>query len=724
MRHINRVIWSVTLVVPGFFMLGCEEDVCSDPEVTCADGAPVVDETPPPAQTGTLTGNTCSMGNAQPAAGVSVVLMAAGSGERVAAGSSDANGTVTITDIPAGTYEVSISERQGMQDVAHGAVPMLTIEPGVVTQLSDPACQAAPAPTGTVRGQICDQSQGVWVTNAAITLMLSDGAMMNGATDNSGRFALSAVPAGSHQLHIQSASYQRIYPVTVVGNQETVVDSPATCERPTGSVEGLVCATTGGVASGATAYIDLPGVRVSDETGADGRFLLSGVPAGVHQVHILVGAEEQVQTVDVLPGQTAQVGPGSCEPPAPGSVEGHFCNPQGGALVGATVRVDVSSGTLTETTDADGRFSLTGVEPGARVVRVEHVDFTADYPVTVTSGGTVTVDPTTQCAPVEEPKGDITGRICAPNGTTWLANARVWVDLTAGGTSETQTDPEGRFTLTAIPVGLYTVHVAAGSFTTEIPDVRVREDLVTEVGDAPETCVPVVDPKVAVVSGRYDDIGSVLVRLGLDEIDTYNGENGNFASTLLGDYSLMQQYDVIFFNCGIDESFLMNPGMRATAVANLQQYVQSGKSVYASDWAYDLVEAAWPTYVDFLDYDGEMNSAELGDADVVTADVVDAALGTALGHTQVEIKFNLAEWAVISQVSGDTTVYIRGSAWVCTAPDPYYGCVEFAQVDNVPFTVGFHPGAGAGKVIYTSFHQEQQTTQDMDDILDMLVFEL
>ena len=75
--------------------------------------------------------------------------------------------------------------------------------------------------------------------------------------------------------------------------------------------------------------------------------------------------------------------------------------------------------------------------------------------------------------------GELRGRVCAPNGSTWLANASVCVDTSMGPICG-QTDANGRFSLAGVPVGTYTVHVAAGSFTTDFPGVQVRGDEITD----------------------------------------------------------------------------------------------------------------------------------------------------------------------------------------------------------------------------------------------------
>lgn len=72
-----------------------------------------------------------------------------------------------------------------------------------------------------------------------------------------------------------------------------------------------------------------------------------------------------------------------------------------------------------------------------------------------------------------------------------------------------------------------------------------------------------------------------------------------------------------------------------------------------------------------------------------------------------------APWAIMESVSSDVRVYIRGPA------DSLFP----SHYDNsAPYTVGFP--LGAGKVLYTSWHQEPGINLESERVLQLLVFEL
>jgi hypothetical protein len=233
-----------------------------------------------------------------------------------------------------------------------------------------------------------------------------------------------------------------------------------------------------------------------------------------------------------------------------------------------------------------------------------------------------------------------------------------------------------------------------------------------------ECALEIENLHIAVVTGDYDRVQDVLGSIGINQndVDLYQSSffDSSWVDDLLMDYAVLSQYDIIFLNCGLsDVDFVSRLFGNPTAVANLRQFVQQGGSVYASDWAYYVVEKTWPDFVDFAGDDSRGDSAKVGTAPFnVTAQVVDAQMALSLGQTSMVLHYPLVAWVVMESVSPSTTIYIRGDAEIYTG----------ATLRDVPHTVAFRPGAG--RVLFTSFHQEAGINPDMQRVLQLLIFEL
>jgi hypothetical protein len=174
---------------------------------------------------------------------------------------------------------------------------------------------------------------------------------------------------------------------------------------------------------------------------------------------------------------------------------------------------------------------------------------------------------------------------------------------------------------------------------------------------------------------------------------------------LLGDPGELAKYDAVMINCGSsDEAAADNTSL----VSNLKNYVSNGGMLYASDWAYVFVEAGWPEYIDFYGDDNISYSAEMGDAGLISG-TINEPIKSYLQKSTMEINFDLAGWAMIDhapEVDGkQVTVLISG-------PRPGGGSGAYPLMVQFPF--------GAGKVLYTSFHNEAQATADMVSVLNII----
>ena len=500
-----------------------------------------------------------------------------------------------------------------------------------------------------------------------------------------------------------------------------------------GSLRGVVCSTpTGGTLGGVeVAIVDGRGKTTTTTSDAFGAYRGDRLAAGRGTVTVnepnLVARRYDVEIDPLL---EAEIIDATCHPPLPpppapgGTVTGCICDEALGAWVeAANVFVLTDGGGVVVTgTDAVGCFVLGGVPPGPQTVKVEKGAFFEQYDVVVTVDGTFALPAVETCAPTPPPPpgdvGSVEGRVCAPDGVTWLSAADASVTRSDGSRVGDQTDVDGRFRIDSVPVGDQVVNIVKGSFTSSIPVTIVSGQ--TTVIPEDECQLQAENLKIAVVTGDYDRVQDVLAGIGIQstDVDTYQSSfsNSNWTVDLLGDRTLLFQYDIVFLNCGLGDlpftARFFNT-IPPETLQNLRDFVSQGGSVYASDWAYYVVEKTWPDFVGFRGDDSQGGSAKVGSAPQdLTANIVDAPMSLALGQATMELHYPLSAWVVIEEAAPSTTVYIRGSA----------SLDDGTVLEDVPHTVAFRPGSG--RVLFTSFHQEPGINPDMQRVLQLLIFEL
>ncbi len=407
-------------------------------------------------------------------------------------------------------------------------------------------------------------------------------------------------------------------------------------------------------------------------------------------------------------------------------------------------------------------------------------------------GGSDPAADTTGVAPVPLTTGvTLTGKFFAPDGTTPIANALVYAigqaatlnavklkqvsgnnllatlscgEAPAEALAATCTNPNGSFELKVPSATTGTLVVLKGAFKVEKPVSIASGQTTSSMGDISIPTSGINAIKMAVVTGAYDSIEDVLAKLGFGQLvggklklgtEKFTLYNGEPSSTLLaGSNSLdvnalfndgdkngkadIYDYSIVFFNCGLDDQLITSDPDK---VATLKAYVETGGRIYASDWAYNLVEQAFPGFIDFLGSDSTLASepefdsvAKLGMADITSNAEVDGLLKSWLQ-------------AVTCQdgpcVQADGTVHIEGFAdgWVvmngahagATVKTWASGAVTYEGFDNPqnattankPLTMSFQ--AGLGRVTFTSYHNEASIGDAMlpqQRILQYLVFEL
>lgn len=285
---------------------------------------------------------------------------------------------------------------------------------------------------------------------------------------------------------------------------------------------------------------------------------------------------------------------------------------------------------------------------------------------------------------------ELEGVFRAPNGSTPVGGAAVAIS-TAGCTALTNAD--GRFKFTGLPASPATVTATKGNFSVSAAATPGSAVL--------SLVIPANAARLAYVAGSFDSIETILRDLGFSPVPILEAE---LATTPLS------QYDAVFLNCGLDESYadpLVDAAVAYATTTALGAYVAGGGTLYASDWAASYVDVTFPGRVIFAGKFGASTDAP------VTAQVLEPSLQAALGATTAEIMFDLGGWVVIESAGAGTQTLISG---------PVQAYSGGTGTVTRPYAVRF--SSGGGRVTYTSFHNEAQATADMQRLLESMIFGL
>ncbi len=227
-----------------------------------------------------------------------------------------------------------------------------------------------------------------------------------------------------------------------------------------------------------------------------------------------------------------------------------------------------------------------------------------------------------------------------------------------------------------------------------------------------------------VASDLYDGFiqGSVYTEgLGPDDI-AYKVEQLLTGFDEDGD-PLLFRYPAAFVNSGTrglgrwvyngteaDDALVSDPEV----VARVRDYLAMKRTLVVTDWAYDLVEAAFPDAIAFLDEDQGYDAAQVGVDESIVARVTDPDLAEALGNDQLEVFFDFSYWTVMLEAGEGTDVLLRGDVTYRLGDGEGY-----ATVEDVPLLVAFD--TGAGRVVFSSFAWRAQRAWVTDHALAFLV---
>lgn len=310
----------------------------------------------------------------------------------------------------------------------------------------------------------------------------------------------------------------------------------------------------------------------------------------------------------------------------------------------------------------------------------------------------------------------ITGRVCDPVLGRWLPDALVYTHLyddsdVVYDTRQATTDEDGFYTLDEILGGRdYELYVQKGQDILEQFVVSVAKD---EDLDVPPVACAGLDVDAAVISGAHDELDPVLDALGVTSVHVVDGQSANEIVDFLADPANLSEFEIVFFDGGhIEDGVIYGQGPTQQVLDTVRAYVDGGGTVFATDWAYDVVERAWPTRIDFAGDDTVPDAAQMGEMGAVDAEVVDPGLITALGMDRVQISYDLTLWPLIEGLDTTTRILLRGDA-------AFRNGFSVGSRPNTPLLVQFEQGAG--QVIFSSYRQESNSGGDALGILQTLV---
>jgi len=358
--------------------------------------------------------------------------------------------------------------------------------------------------------------------------------------------------------------------------------------------------------------------------------------------------------------------------------------------------------------------------------------------------------------------GSVLGRVCDPSGRTWLPDAMAYTHLVdAHGklydTRIAYTDRDGYYLLDNLPADRdYVIYVQYGDELLSQEKIFMEDSQEIEL-EEPD-CFDPLELDVAVITGDYDDFQNVLSNMGFANYELIDGLHADEMSSFLLDLDSMLQYDIIFFNGGHVEEGIIYPSDAVDAegdesddedfgddtggstvggdtgggddtgggeepvgydyeviAQNIRDYVSAGGAVYASDWAYDVVEVSWPEAINFVGADEIPNAAQMGEYGLIKAAVSDEALAEWLDKDYIDVEYDLPVWPAIEGAADTVSVHLTGTI-------DYREGTNIYTLTAVPLLASFT--SGEGKVAYSTFRVAKNADADIILALQYMMYNL
>jgi len=395
-----------------------------------------------------------------------------------------------------------------------------------------------------LRGKVVDAQTGLPLSGVAATL--TGGAGVNLLTQADGVFEFRDLPPGDYALQLTLANYGAINAATATRSGQTqdmgVLRMSKSASATTGTVEGKITdAATGQPLAGATVTVN-GAIGVTTDTA--GLYQISNISPGAITLEASIAGYAAASSSGSLgAGGVLVFSPALAASGAPATtatLQGVVTSATTGQPLAGVIIAVSGANALSATTDAQGKFSLNGLLPGAITVTAALNGYdSVTAAATVFTRNTITFSPRMYLNATTQPGANtagVTGVVLDAGSNAPLAN--VSIAATYGGVAKTiQSGADGRFSLAGIATAgvdlkftfagyqSSTVTVALDPLSLlDIGQVRLRNDKATTL--LPDLTVKAVsrqnavtDPQTLAVSGSVNatlaNIGAVGVPAGV-----------------------------------------------------------------------------------------------------------------------------------------------------------------------------------------------------------------
>lgn len=459
--------FSITGLVPGSYTMSVAASLfqTNTAAVTITSSNTVKNLTLQP-NPGSISGTVSSSSSLLGLSGATLTFSSGGT--QIASTTSGLLGAYTVSNLPPGTYTVSVS-LAGYQTGTGTA----TVTSNNTTTFN---INLSPL-TGLLSGTVKDAVTNNTLSGATITVLQGSTIVTTATSGAQGTFSISNLSPGNYTVTTALSNYQTLSSsVTIISNQTTTLN-PLLQALP-GNVSGVITNSQTSLGLGGATVSVSSGATVVASTTANGsgNYSITGLAAGSYTLTASLNNFVAVsQSITI--SSNATLTQNLALTPQVGIVTGIVQDLNSLSLLGGATVTLLQGSTVvaTTTTSLAGVYSFS-VLPGSYTIRVSNTNYiTATVAANVLSNATVIVNITLVASP-----GSVSGVVKDAISATALNGATVQVLQGSTIVGSTVTNSSGNYSITGISPGSYTLSTSLANYTTStVPIVLLSNQTTT-----------------------------------------------------------------------------------------------------------------------------------------------------------------------------------------------------------------------------------------------------